>query len=153
MNSREAVHREPTWRDRSNLIIATRIDASDTDVTTEQLWARKHTDGKIEICCIPFFAYNIALGDFVDIDSDYLVNGVTQRSGRYVFRVFFEPTRYNFRESTTDTLINMGTLIEWSSPAMFAVDASSEAHAMSVAAYLQAEEDAGRLIYETGRTD
>jgi hypothetical protein len=38
---REAVHRDPVWRDRADFIIATRIDPGETGVGTEQLWARR----------------------------------------------------------------------------------------------------------------
>lgn len=74
--AREAVHREPMWRERSNFIIATAIDSANTDISTEQLWARKVDDRHFELCCIPFFAYDLALGDVVETDSDFLVQGV-----------------------------------------------------------------------------
>lgn len=35
---REAVHRDPVWRDRSNFIIGAAIDPGDTNIATEQLW-------------------------------------------------------------------------------------------------------------------
>lgn len=90
MSATEAVHRDPVWRERSNFIIATEVDPADTNVTTEQLWARKVDDCHFELCCIPFFAYDLALGDVVEVDADYMVRRVSTASGRYVFRVYFE---------------------------------------------------------------
>lgn len=90
---REAVHDDPVWRDRSDLIIAASIDPGSTGVTTEQLWARREGD-RYEICCIPFFVYDLVLGDTVEVDADHLVTEVVERLGRFVFRVHVgEPDR------------------------------------------------------------
>lgn len=85
---REATHPEPVWWMRSNFVIATAIDSANTDVTTEELWARKIDEGHFELCCIPFFAYDIALGDVVEADSQYMVRRVIRRPGKLVFRVW-----------------------------------------------------------------
>lgn len=53
--AREAIHAEPIWRERSNFIIASAIDAAEMDVATEQLWARKVDYSHFELVCIPFF--------------------------------------------------------------------------------------------------
>lgn len=147
---REAVHRDPVWRDRADFIIATRIDPGDTDVSTEQLWARRIGDGRHELCCIPFFAYDLALGDVVEVDADHLVTRVVEPSGRYVFRVHFsrpdQPT-----DEVIAELTGMGALVEWSSPSLVAVDARDQEHAQQVADVLQAREDRDELVYETGR--
>jgi hypothetical protein len=45
-----------------------------TKVTTEQLWARQVGDRHFELCCIPYFVYDLALGDVVEIDADYRLN-------------------------------------------------------------------------------
>ena len=50
-------------------------------VTTEQLWARRVDDEHHEICCIPFFVYDLALGDTVEVDADHLVTRVVEPSG------------------------------------------------------------------------
>jgi hypothetical protein len=46
----------------------------------------------------------------------------------------------------------MGALMEWSSPSMVAVDATDADHAQRIADVLFAHEEAGRLVYETGRS-
>jgi hypothetical protein len=147
----EAVHPDPVWRARSNFIIATPIESGHTDVVTEQLWARKVDDRHFELCCIPFFAYNLALGDVVETDESYLVRGLSTSSGRYVFRVWFGES-FHPRDEVVSELESLGALIEWSSPNLLAVDARDGLHAKEVAGYLQAQEDAGRLMYETGKT-
>jgi hypothetical protein len=37
----------------------------------EQLWARQVGDRRFEICCIPFFVYDMALGDVVETDANH----------------------------------------------------------------------------------
>ncbi|MFT3798378.1 DUF4265 domain-containing protein [Microbacterium sp.] len=153
MSVREAVHRDPVWRDRANFIIATAIDPGDTGVTTEQLWARMVDDRHFELCCIPFFAYDLALGDVVEVDDDYLVRRVSEPSGRYVFRVYFDRDNFGLRDEVVLELIGLGALVEWSSPKLLAVDARNATHGQEIADYLFSEENNGRLIYETGKTE
>ena len=146
---REAVHKDPVWRDRSNFIIAASIDPGSTGVTTEQLWARREDD-RYEICCIPFFVYDLALGDTVEVDADHLVTDVVARSGRFVFRVHFGEADQP-RDEVMERLEGLGALAEWSSHSLVAVDARGESHAQEVADFLQEQEDAGHLMYETGK--
>jgi len=152
VSAREAVHRDPIWRDRSSFIIATEIDSGDTGISTEQLWARKVDDRHFELCCIPFFAYDLALGDLVEVDAGYVVRRVTTPSGRYVFRVHFDRVNFDLRDGVVLALTERGALVEWSSPSMFAVDARDAAHGQEIADYLFEQEGQGRLVYETGRS-
>ncbi|MCF6376451.1 DUF4265 domain-containing protein [Nocardioides KLBMP 9356] len=149
MSRIEVVHRHPAWRDRSNFIIAANIDPGSTGVTTEQLWARQDGD-RYEICCIPFFVYDLALGDVVEVDGDHVMTQVVEKSGRYVFRVHFGQTDQP-RDEVVERLQAMGAIPEWSSRSLVAVDARDESHAQEVADFLQEQEDGGHLIYETGR--
>lgn len=147
---REAVHQDPVWRDHSNFIIAAPI-SDGGDIKTEQLWARKDDEGRFEICCIPFFVYDLALGDVVETGADYLVRRVVRPSGRYVFRVWFGES-FHPREEIADELKALGSLVEWSSRNLLAVDAADEEHAQLVADFLMEREKAGHLVYETGRS-
>lgn len=152
MANRQATHRDPIWRDRADFIIAVDIDPGGTDITSEQLWARRIDERHFELCCIPFFAYDLSLGDVVEVGADYHVKRVSKASGRYVFRVHVPPERSESRDDIVTGLAARGALVEWSSPKMFAVDVSDAMQAQLVADYLTAEEQAGHLEYETGRT-
>ncbi len=100
--TREAVHPEPVWRERSNVVIAAFVpDGGDTE--TEQLWARSIDDRRSEICCIPFFVLDLALADVVETDGDYLVRRVVEPSGRYVFPVWFGES-FHPRDEIADKL-------------------------------------------------
>lgn len=148
---REAVHEDPVWRDRSDFIIAARIDPGSTGISTEQLWARRIDDEHHEICCIPFFVHDLALGDTVEVDADHLVTRVVEPSGRYVFRVHFSRPEQP-RDEVMERLSEMGALAEWSSRSLVAVDARDGDSAQQVADFLQEREDQGDLVYETGKS-
>jgi hypothetical protein len=144
----DAVHEAPVWRERANFIIGAPLPE---EGRAEQLWARQLGDERFEICCIPFFVYDLALGDVVETDANHDVVRVVERSGRFVFRVWFGEA-FHPRQEVADELAELGALLEWSSANLLAVDAADETHAEALAAYLAEQERAGRLMYETGRS-
>jgi len=143
----EAVHPEPVWRDRSNFVIGARLPEPGR---TEQLWARQLGERRFEVCCIPFFLYDVALGDVVETDENYDFVRVVRPSGRYVFRVWFGDSTYS-KDRVADGLTKLGALLEWSSANLLAVDAADDEQAKAVADFLQDHEDRQHLVYETGR--
>ncbi len=148
-----SIHHEPVWRDRSDFIINAALTEADR---FEQLWCRRVTSNSFELCCIPFFLYNVALGDIVETQTlagrAYVVTRVIASSGRYVFRVHFDESMRRNQEQVVDTLESMSSLVEWSSGSLLAVDARDSEHAQQIADYLWAAEDQGLLVYETGKT-
>lgn len=147
----EATHAEPVWRERADFIIAVQVDLAEISIATEQLWARKVGDREFEVCCIPFFAYNLALGDIVEVDDEYLVKRVTRPSGRFVFRVYFDFPHAPDQEETVRELMALGALVERSSPKLFAVDARDAGHAQDVADYLLELASRRVIVFETGK--
>lgn len=103
------------------------------------------------MCCIPFFAHDLALGDVVETEANFLVERVAQQSGHYVFRAWFGESFYP-RDEIADELTSLGSLLEWSSPNLLAIDTVDSAHAQVVADFLADRQKAGQLIYETGRS-
>lgn len=75
----------------------------------------------------------------------------SKRSGRYVFRVWFGDS-FHPRDEIAEHLTRLGAVLEWSSVNLLAVDAANEADAQEMADFLQSMQDAGQMIYETGRT-
>jgi len=55
-----AIHLEPAWRARANFIIAAEIGGTALRPEREQLWARQTDEFCFELCCIPFFVYDLA---------------------------------------------------------------------------------------------
>jgi hypothetical protein len=149
------VHRNPVWRDRSNFIIMAELPEKDRPRLFEQLFAKQVGDASFEVCCIPFFVYDIALGDVVATssrnDRQYVATEVIEPSGRQVFRVWFGES-FHPRDEIARALAALGSLLEWSSLNLLAVDAVDQEHAQLVANFLAEREQAGHLIYETGRS-
>jgi hypothetical protein len=147
------VHQQPVWRQRANFIVHAELPEKDRPKRFEQLWARQLSDDRFEVCCIPFFVFNLALGDVVTTSPKasrtYVVANVVEPSGRYVFRVWFGQS-FEPRDEVVDELDTLGSLIEWSSQNLLAVDAVDGQHAQLVANLLMRHEKAGHLVYETG---
>jgi len=149
------VHQDPVWREHADFIINAELPEKDRPKRFEQLWTRQLADDRFEVCCIPFFVYDLALGDVVATsprDSrKYVVDKVVAPSGRYVFRVWFGQS-FQPRDEIAGELKALGSLIEWSSRNLLAVDAADGEHAQLVADFLMEREKAGHLVYETGRS-
>jgi hypothetical protein len=143
-------HSDPVWRDRADFILGAQLPDPDSD-RREQLWSRQVAPTRFEICCIPFFLYDVALADVVETGTDYTLERVVEASGRWVFRAWFGES-FHPRDEIADELAAMGALLEWSSVNLLAVDASDAELAQRVAHRLEGHERRGHLIYETGRS-
>lgn len=80
-----------------------------------------------------------------------MVAKVVQPSGRYVFRVWFGQS-FQPRDELAGGLEALGSLVEWSSRNLLAIDAADGDKAQLVADFLVEREKAGHLLYETGRS-
>lgn len=149
----EALHQEPVWRDRANFVFAAHLGTKDGKNEWEQLWGKKMaTQYRFILCCIPFFAQNIALGDEVETDADFVLQRVVHHAGQTTFRVWFGAQGMAMREELVREVEAMKPLMEWSSENLLALSISDGVEAQKVADYLQAREEQGLLQYETGRT-
>lgn len=148
-------HENPVWRGRANFIVSAQLSEEDRPRRFEQLWTRQVADNAFEVCCIPFFVYDLALGDVVATSPrdgrKYVTDRVVAPSGRYVFRVWFGQS-FQPRDEIAGELKAMGSLLEWSSSNLLAVDAADSEHAQLVADFLMDREKVGQLVYETGRS-
>ena len=100
---------------------------------------------------IPFFAYDLALGDVVETTERFELARVLEPSGRYVFRVWLGDSSLS-GDAVANELVEIGAVVEWSSANLLAIDASSEDLAQRIADYLHERERQGQLTYETGRS-
>ncbi len=158
MKTNLIAHENPVWRDRANFIIIARIDLEPTVVQGrwEQLWTQQITDNRFILCCIPFFIYDLALGDEVETSpqgkNSYVMQRVVNPSGHYTFRVWFHDP--GVRGEVARELDRQGCLVEWRSISgnLLAIDAASDSQAQEVADLLWHREQSGCLTYETGRT-
>ncbi len=150
-------HEYPVWRKQADFIIHAKIETNDNILRLEQLWARRisGSENNFEICCIPFFLYNLSLGDKVKTDmkygKKYVFTKVVEPSGHYTFRIWFNDNK--LRSEILNELIEIGCLVERQSPTgnLIALDIHSFDGATKLAEYLLGKEQQGVLIYETGR--
>jgi len=122
----------------------------------EQLWCTRVDDGIFEVRVIPFFAYDLALKDQVELADDpeqkmRLLRRVVQLSGHYTFRAWFgECSDPVARNEVPKLLTQLGCLMEWYSENLVAIDATPDKW-QEVADLLWEREQRGHLVYETGR--
>jgi len=151
-----AIHACPVWRERANFILMARLTGGKLEGRFEQLWARQTGPHTFEICCIPFFVYDVNLGDEVEaaVDSEnrWVIQGITRTSGHFTFRAWFKGATELARNGVVKDLNQRGCLLEWHSNNLLGIDATSKSVAQVVANLLAEHEQAGRLQYEAGRT-
>jgi hypothetical protein len=87
------VHEDPVWRALADFIVHAELPQEGRPKRFEQLWSRQLGADRFEVCCIPFFVFNLALADVVTtvakVGRTYVVEKVVEPSRRYVFRVWF----------------------------------------------------------------
>ncbi|MED7953990.1 DUF4265 domain-containing protein [Streptomyces sp. BE303] len=86
-------HDNPALRGEIHRMAMVDLAPFDLRDTLEQLWLREDRAGRYEICCIPFLAYGLNLGDSVEIDDNDRVARVLERSGRRTIRIAFSRER------------------------------------------------------------
>jgi hypothetical protein len=162
MQTNTAIHASPVWRDRANFLIKARLphisaENAASSKEWEQLWCKQIAENQFEICCIPFFVYDLALGDVVETglegEGRYVFQRVLKPSGRYCFRVWFgNSAAPHSRDEVIQFAAQLGCLSEWGSTNLLAIDSGSEAQAQAIADYLSQREHVDSLVYETGRS-
>lgn len=148
-----ARHNEPAWQSRANFIIVADITSNPDKGEWEQLWARKLSESRFQICCVPFFVYDLALGDEVETDADHVIRRVVRPSGHFTFRVWFGDSKNpDDRTRVMDLIRREGCEHEWSSQNLLAIDAPTQEKAENLADVLGSLQQGGQLTFETGRT-
>jgi hypothetical protein len=84
-----ATHPNPVYRPAPSFMLRAALDEVGAGDNFEQLWTKRVGEDIFEVCCIPFFAYDLALGDVVQADAEtgYVIRSVVRRSGNGVVRV------------------------------------------------------------------
>jgi len=151
------MHVHPVWREKADFLLNMKIDSEDDAVRYEQLWVKRHDENRFEICCIPFFLYDMALGDIVRVsaqDGRQVMEGVEEIAGHHTFRVWFGDTQDTAaKDEVLQELSRLDCLFEWFSEYLLAIDAPDDAAAIELAEFLLYQEERERLQYETGRTE
>ena len=147
----EAVHESPIWRDRANFVFAAHLGTEDGKNEWEQLWGQKMAPRRFVLCCIPFLVRDVALGDEVETDADFVLQRVVQPAGHVTFRVWFGGQDETTQQELVHEIEEMKPLMEWSSENLLALSVP-EAEAQRLADHLHSREQQSLLHYETGRS-
>jgi hypothetical protein len=149
-------HLHPVKRDNGDAcILATCIPPVGTKYEVwEALWCKRKAKDRVEVCCIPFFVYNLSLGDIILVDQNQHMKKVIKESGHYTFRVWFGDSKdENIREDVIKGVTEKGCGFEWSTNNLLAIDTPTLRHAQDIAHFLKEKMDQGSLIYETGKVN
>ncbi|MBL7500242.1 DUF4265 domain-containing protein [Frankia sp. CNm7] len=118
-------HENPSWRGERHHMAMVDLAPFDLGEMLEQLWLREVGEGRrYEICCVPFYAYGLALGDVVGLDESDTVDRLIGRSGRRVLRVLFAESRPvgDSRSALRGAVDSVGLLSEWNGERQVAID-------------------------------
>ncbi|NEK87839.1 DUF4265 domain-containing protein [Blastococcus saxobsidens] len=132
--------------------------AGDGEVAWEGLRARPSGEGRAVLVAVPVFAYDLALGDEVEVvataEGPLVVVRRLQDAGRATFRVWFpdwpDLERDDRAAELQRELGRFGCWFDVYSPSLVAVSAEPDA-VQAVADHLAEQERAGRFIFEPGR--
>ncbi|MFZ6677309.1 DUF4265 domain-containing protein [Undibacterium sp. Tian12W] len=144
-------HQSPVWRAEANFLIMARVDDDGESQKWEQLWTKKIDAYKFVICCIPFFTWDMDLGDEVETTNDYVFSRVLRPSGYKTHRIWFGNSLGTDTGEVAQTLQNLGAEVEWSSRNLLAVSAASKEINGNVLKYLSHQHSQQCLIYESIR--
>lgn len=144
-----AVHAEPVWRTQSNFVFRVFIGKNEGVNEWEQLWWQQVAPTRFVLCCIPFFVYNLSLGDEVETAEDYVVRSIRERSGQVTFRVWFGGAAVEVKEKAMDEIQRLRPFVEWSSPNLVALSIDGSL-GQELSNILQLLENEGVLQYEAG---
>ncbi len=147
-------HLNPIWRDKADFIIGAWCSNKQIEGKPqwEQLWSRRITDNTFEICCIPFYVYNISLGDVAKTDKDFMITEIIKHSTHKTFRIWLGASKSSqIRDEVIRVITDLSCSIEWYSDNLLAVDASDDEKAQIIANWLYQKEQVEELTYETGQ--
>lgn len=139
-----AVHSDPIWRDRANFVFAAHQGTKDGKNEWEQLWGQQVTPQRCVVCCIPFFVHDVALGDEVEIDANFVLLRVVRPSDQVTFRVWFDGQDATTRQNLVSEIEAIKPQMEWSSENLLALSVP-ETEAQHLADHLQLRENEGLL--------
>jgi hypothetical protein len=152
-------HSDPAWRSRANFIAHGRVHGvNDHKRTYEQLWTRDLGNSRFELCCIPYFLYNVNLGDHVELGPDgdlqHVLKRVVHDGGHSTFRFYCVGEASLATETLQKVVMNLkerGCCIEHEGNGYVAADAQNATAAESVSLYLGDLQRRGVIRLETGR--
>lgn len=145
------VHESPVRQGDSDYIARADLAPFGFEGEAEQFWLKRLEDGSFEMCCIPFRAYGISLGDIVTLSPDGAeIARLVRKSGRKVLRVFLleTPDVLSVAREFDAEVSRLGLLGEWSGDRHAAIDVPVGAEVAGLIGLLEREEAASRAFWE-----
>ncbi len=145
------VHLSPSWRSKANFLLFGAIDLEGEE-RWEQLWARQVAENEFELCCVPFFLYDLSLGDVVETETRegrrFVISSRVKASGLHTVRAWYsadasEDDKERFLELLRDSAVAM----EWHSKRLLAF-ACVSAEVNRFVDFLGKEQESGVLKFE-----
>lgn len=151
------IHYHPVWKKIADSIINASVENEAKRTVYESLWAKKNQDGLYEICCIPYFIYDLALGDIIEADLDergkLLYKKVFQHSGNKTIWVQFNNAKRDDLNRVLEKVIKFDCLYEGYNERFLAFNANSDEQLTSVISSLSNEIKIGLIEYSSNRSD
>jgi hypothetical protein len=117
----------------------------------ETLPVRSLGDGRYEVCCVPFFVYDVDKGDVVTRDADSVFQGVSWKSGDVGFRFRSEADHETIAE-VVEVLERAGAIVEFDPSGRVVCVNAADTIASTISGMLLSLEEQDVLEYETVRT-
>ncbi|MFI1657745.1 DUF4265 domain-containing protein [Streptomyces sp. NPDC020472] len=119
----------------------------------EQIWLGRREDGLFVMQCVPFRIYGLNLFDIVRLDEDDMLVEVVSKGGHRTLRALLEAgLEPQVFEAITGEIAaraaNEGFVVEWSGDRHAAINIPGDRDSASLEAFMNAEEEAGRLFWE-----
>lgn len=142
-----ATHPHPSWKNEADHIFRCTLKGADGRLEWEQMWGKRNEDGSIVLCCIPFFAYGLALGDIVEIDDDSFFTDVKHRSENLTIRAWTRQVSIDKKRSFIEDMLDLTDAAEMHSDDLVAFSVSMIKSQEALDFLVRAERAIG-VIYE-----
>lgn len=147
-------HDFAVWRNKADFVLAVKLTNENVPKPWkwEQIWAREVESNVFEVCCIPFFAYGLALGDLVDTHSiekkEYVIKSILKSSNIQTVRIWF--SEFTDQDIVLDKIKELNCLVEprGEQTRLLSVAALNGSSATLLRSYLDKMEKQGFLNYE-----
>lgn len=145
------VHLSPAWRDKANFLLFGPIEL-EGEARWEQVWARQVADNEFELCCVPFFLYDLSIGDVVETATRagrrFVISNRLKVSGLRTLRIWYSAeASADDKERMLKQLRETGAPSEWHSERLLAF-ACASAELPRFSTILGAEQESGILKFE-----
>jgi Domain of unknown function (DUF4265) len=147
-----ATHDEPAARSRTNYILRLSLAADGLPGRYEQVWTRTEDKVSFELCCIPFFTYDMSLGDVIRTTTDDGEYEIVSKGGHRTIRFAIqdEKFRHEGHDSLHASIASAGCLAEFRGHmrGYGAIDIVDEHQSETVRALLTPLAEQGLLMWE-----